>query len=92
MGPEPPMKGERVLVDDELGTVGMKPGQYGYWRAAGHWVARTPNGEHANLAAHEITDHGDGTITVSPSIGVRKPGLVDFLYHGWLERGVWRDA
>jgi hypothetical protein len=39
---------------------------------------------------HTVTEHEDGTITVSPSILDERPGCGT--YHGWLERGVWRDA
>lgn len=68
------------------------PGDYGYWHD--HWVAETPNGHGANLASHRVTEHEDGTITVSPSIAVSTSvnGKPVQVYHGWLERGVWRDA
>ena len=33
----------------------------------------TPNGHAGNLAAHDVTEHDDGTITVSPSILVSNP-------------------
>lgn len=85
------MQGRRVPVDDELGVVGMEPGDYGFWNAGGHWIAVSPNGEMANLSAHQITEHEDDTITVSPSIGIRRGGP-DFTYHGYLERGVWRSC
>ena len=55
-----------------------------------HWYACTPNGHLANLSRHEVTEHADGTITVSPSILVSDgEGPV---WHGYLERGVWRLA
>lgn len=51
---------------------------------------------------HEIEEHEDGTITVTPSILMREtvqtlhaPGgtIVAFAgWHGWLERGVWKVA
>lgn len=52
------------------------------------WKARTPNGHLANLAAHDVTEHDDGTITVSPSILVSNPQEGE-LYHGFLVRGEW---
>jgi hypothetical protein len=55
------------------------------------WMARTPNGHLSNLAAHDVTEHEDGTISVSPSILVSNPQEGE-LYHGFLERGVWREA
>lgn len=56
----------------------------------GIYYARTPNGLIANLRAHEVIEHQDGTITVSPSIEVVRPGATG--YHGYLERGLWREA
>ena len=55
------------------------------------WVV-TPNGHGpARLEGWTLTEHGDGTITVSPSINALPddsgPG-----WHGFLERGVWREA
>lgn len=75
-----------------MGVLGMEAGDYGYWKVAGHWIAMSPNGEMANLSAHTITEHADGTITVSPSIGIRSGKDLAFSYHGYLEHGVWRDV
>ncbi len=62
-----------------------------YWRGPnGDWFALTPNGLLAGLRAHRVIEHDDGTITVSPSIATRRPP--DGIYHGYLERGEWRDA
>lgn len=47
------------------------------------------------LAKHKVTEHEDGTITVSPSILVSSPWAGNPYvehYHGFLERGVWRTA
>lgn len=59
------------------------------------WICMTPNGEVGTLVKHAITEHEDGTITVSPSILIyphktergESPG-----WHGFLERGVWRSC
>ena len=51
------------------------------------WYAMTPNGHLGNLSAHEVEEHEDGTITVSPSI--RVSDHTGELYHGFLRRGVW---
>ena len=56
----------------------------------GRWYALCPNGAFAGLANHDVVEHEDGTITVSPSIRVRSSDAE--LYHGFLVRGVWRDA
>lgn len=64
------------------------PGDYGQWR--NRWYAMTPAGTVGNLGAHDVVEHDDGTITVSPSIlvdGGDGPG-----WHGYLEAGVWRTA
>jgi hypothetical protein len=66
-----------------------------YARASnGVWHCATPNGHAGNLALHDVTEHEDGTITVSPSILVttyRGGGEVE-LWHGYLERGAWRSC
>lgn len=43
-----------------------------------------------NPELHSVTEHEDGTITVSPSIDLsqRDPTF----WHGWLERGVFRSV
>lgn len=54
------------------------------------WQVRCPDGSSGCLSPklHNIVEHEDGTITVSPSIDCSKsrPGT----YHGFLERGMWR--
>jgi hypothetical protein len=73
----------------------LQPGEYGKLTPAGStdgvWYARTPNGHFGCLRAHDVTEHEDGTITVSPSILVTGSacGRGVELYHGWLQRGVW---
>jgi hypothetical protein len=66
------------------------PGSYWNDKRDGEWYGMTPNGHMANLAAHTVTEHEDRTITVSPSILVNRgmPGE----WHGYLERGVWREC
>lgn len=82
-------------VPDSESTAPFQPGEYGkrivQTTDAVIWYACTPNGLLANLGQHQITEHEDGTITVSPSILVRG-GHGDQQWHGWLERGVWREA
>jgi hypothetical protein len=65
----------------------LEPGEYGYFN--GCWYACTPVGIYANLSNHQVTEHDDGTITVAPSILVTQGNQT---WHGWLERGVWREA
>jgi hypothetical protein len=81
------MQGKRV-DNKELHL--LEPGEY--TKLDGGWYACSPNGEPANLTGHQVEEHEDGTITVSPSIGIRKPRAPNFLYHGYLKSGVWSDA
>lgn len=73
----------------------MQPG--GYRREGGVWHVRLPNadglGPGASIGKHDVTEHDDGTITVSPSIlfehGAHGP---DRNWHGYLEHGTWREV
>lgn len=82
---------------DNPGGVLPEPGDYGR-DAIGAWYGCSPNGHGANLSAHQVVEHEDGTITVTPSIGIgnrmKEDGVTPDLnlYHGFLERGIWRDA
>lgn len=71
----------------------MQPG--GYRREGGVWHVRLPNadglGPGASIGKHDVTEHDDGTISVSPSILVSNP-VEGELWHGFLERGVWRSV
>jgi hypothetical protein len=85
------MIGKRV-EPDEHGQLMLKEGEYGKRIADGRlpggvWYCRPPGSHMGSLMNHTITEHEDGTITVSPSI------LIDdgrSKWHGYLERGVWR--
>lgn len=61
-----------------------------------YWVCTAPNGHAGSLANHQVVEHEDGTITVSPSILIRtsEDGGITYreLWHGFLERGIWRTA
>lgn len=85
------MQGRRVY---DLEPHEYEPGDYGRWHDK--WFCRAPGVEGqqkftGNLTAHEVVEHEDGTITVSPSIlvTVRWAG-VEHSWHGYLERGIWR--
>jgi hypothetical protein len=69
-----------------------KPGDYWFNPRIG-WCAETPGSVDygaANLSKHTVIEHEDGTITVSPSILVMAGHKEE--WHGFLERGVWRQA
>ncbi len=56
------------------------------------WQVTTPDGHGGRLSPqiHQVVEHENGTITVTPSIDMsqRVPGA----FHGYLTRGVWRTA
>jgi hypothetical protein len=92
--------GTRV-EDDSLKDDPFRPGAYG--RVLGiqtpgewDWAGCTPNGHLGNFAAHDVIEHEDGTITVSPSILVEgydwKKKEERQLWHGYLEHGDWRQC
>lgn len=83
-----------IRVTDWDGSALLKPGEYGKHPRTGDWFACTPNGHMGNLSQHDVTEHEDGTITVSPSILVteRRDGRDVELWHGYLKRGAWRSC
>lgn len=79
------------------GFVHMPPGGYGRVQqkdGSWKWYCRTPTGDQGNLGAHEVTEHENGTITVSPSILVTttRAGAEVELWHGYLLAGVWSEC
>ena len=78
------MKGARKYVGPD-GHLCLAEGEYGQ-DSRGVWMARPPGGHLGNLSNHDVTEHEDGTITVSPSILITGEGGS---WHGYLERGVW---
>ena len=46
----------------------LDPTKYCYYKHEGIWYLYMPGCGLGNLANHEVTEHEDGTITVSPSI------------------------
>jgi hypothetical protein len=82
------------VYPDEHGTLHLAEGDYGLHPTSG-WQVRPPGCHAGGIGKHEVTEHEDGTITVSPSIL-----LTDFdedsgqpkQWHGYLERGVWREV
>lgn len=55
------------------------------------WWIVDPAGQIGRLGKHEVTEHEDGTITVSPSI-LSTTATHGHDWHGYLERGVWREV
>lgn len=85
MGPET-CKGRRL---PDGGHPSIAPGDY--WKDDdGVWWCYPPGEGHGAgmLTDHTVEEHEDGTITVRPSILMTGRNA----YHGFLERGVWREA
>lgn len=82
------MTGRRVYPD-ENGSLTMREGDYGR-DGTGVWFCRPPGMHMGSLEKHEVEEHEDRTITVSPSILLDEPGAGS--WHGYLERGVWRSC
>lgn len=82
------MQGKRQdRPDDSL----FQSGEYGKI-SNGQWHCCPPNTELlGNLSKHEVVEHEDGTITVSPSILIRSPHK-GTEWHGFLEKGIWREV
>lgn len=70
-----------------------EPGSYGK-DAEGEWWVNPPKpGIGAGcIGSHEVVEHEDGTITVSPSILSQGGPNGSIAWHGYLERGVWREV
>lgn len=75
----------------------LEPGDYTVRVDVDHgpvaWVV-TPGGHGpSQLRGWDLTEHDDGTITVSPSILAHPaPPAHPAEWHGFLERGVWREV
>lgn len=84
------MRGTRVEHVSEMWPPEEHPGYYCPVVMDGKrtWHCVTPNGHAGNLGAHDVVEHEDGTITVTPSILVSNPQQGE-LYHGWLTAGEW---
>lgn len=81
------MKGTRKEPNAE-GQLLLAEGEYGKG-SDGVWYARPPGSHMGSLAGHQVTEHDDGTITAWPSILIYD-GRTQ--WHGYLERGVWRQV
>jgi len=81
-------QGKRVEPVD--GELLLKEFEYGVNPKNGNWYCKVPGCLMGNLTGHEVTEHDDGTITVSPSILIN--GGEKNQWHGYLEHGVWRSV
>ena len=85
-----PIPGRRVYLDTQ-GRLSVAEGDYGKM-ADGFWLCRPP-GRHAGIINHhQVTEHEDGTITVSPSLVIDDGDSAQPPWHGFLEHGMWRTV
>lgn len=81
------ISGKRVYLDED-GEFYLKPGEY-VLNKYGTWYAETPSGYLACLKNHQVIEHENGTITVTPSILVTSHlGS----WHGYLTQGIWKEC
>lgn len=78
-------KGTRAYAN-EAGDLLLSDGEYGFKPDDG-WYVRPPGCHMGSIREHTVTEHDDGTITVSPSILLMER---DHSWHGYLEKGIWR--
>ena len=79
----------------EDGHLYLAEGDYGFSPKAGNWQVRPPGCNAGGIPEHTVEEHDDGTITVSPSIllyDVDEESISVVIWHGYLERGVWREV
>ena len=78
-------QGRRGYRTDDASVGEMEPGTY--LKRGATWFCYPPRegAGPVNISTWNITEHEDGTITVSPSIYVRGTGG----WHGHLVGGVW---
>lgn len=86
------IKGRRVYPDSN-GRIMWSPGDYGL--EIGVWYGRIPSefGDFnlGSFQQHQVVEHEDGTITVSPSIlHTQYIGETKKHWHGWLQKGIWK--
>ena len=81
----------RRIYPDESGHLYLAECDYG--RQGSSWFARPPGCHAGDLSNHEVIEHEDKTITVSPSILITCTNECGerIVWHGYLVRGVWRS-
>lgn len=79
-----------VPFDQQAFPEGFQEGEMSYWRKSKTWMLHLGGYTIGNLSRHDVEEHEDGTITVSPSILVTARGMPR--RHGYLRRGVWEPC
>lgn len=90
--------GRRIYPVGDGSLPKRERGDYFFEPKAGRWYGRVPDlrtsdVDLSDLSGHKVEEHPDGTITVSPSIGHHSwdPQWNPVYWHGYLEKGVWRE-
>jgi hypothetical protein len=88
-----PLQGRRVDANTPIDD--LRPGDYRPPRNGILW-GRAPDGEIVRIDERwSLTEHEDGTVTVGPLLPGGSSSIQIHGEHGWhgyLERGVWREA
>ena len=73
------------------GTLHLAEGDYGFDERLKHWVIRPPGCHAGGIPHHQVEEHPDGTITVTPSIVLMESDLSGETtkWHGYLTKGEW---
>jgi hypothetical protein len=88
------MQGKRVEWNKWNDAPILNEGEYAKC-PNGPWFCCAPGNHMGNLGSHSVVEHEDGTITVSPSILISvsdHKGNRTELFHGFLEKGIWRKC
>ena len=89
------MQGRRIYwKDGERNPNLLESGDYAWDSLSKRWWIRTPNGILGGVSTeiHKIIEHEDRTITVSPSILTTSGNPEEGNWHGYLEKGIWREV
>lgn len=70
----------------------LDTGRICYWRSPGHWWIYLPRAGVGRLTNHQVTEHEDRTITVTPSIAQKRSNSESWDRHGFLTRGQWTEC
>lgn len=87
------MEGRRVA--DNTAPWELEAGDYCFRGDGEHrflWVTLPDGVGPCRLEGWSVTEHDDGTVTVSPSILDSDPRKNGNGWHGYLEHGVWRQC
>lgn len=87
-------EGKRIFPNED-GHLILAAGDYGK-DLRGVWMARCPDPEISmgSLESHDVVEHEDGSISVTPSILIQYPygdQQIVKRWHGFLEKGIWRE-